>query len=160
MEKTCLHVTFLSIFSKVIILNLPCRSCRYIEIHTCLWTSPKWCQNLLICILLHYKLLPGLVSLFGDLSVENVSELNRIHIRAQCRVNWSAGLSYPHSRACLLIGSFCWGLLIVTTDRNIIFICSLIGFFFLFLEFHNVTTGNVLFIYILIREVCFTVVLL
>jgi hypothetical protein len=46
-----------------------------------------------------------------------VSELNRIHIHAQC-VNWSAGISYPHSRAIPLIGSFCWGLLIVTADKG------------------------------------------
>jgi hypothetical protein len=62
-----------------------------------------------------------------------VSELNRIYIHAQC-VNWSAGISYPHSRACPLIGSV---LLVFTycdgrereSDRNIIFRCSFIGYF-------------------------------
>jgi hypothetical protein len=33
-----------------------------------------------------------------------VSELNRIHTHAQC-VNWSSGISYPHSRACPFISS-------------------------------------------------------
>jgi hypothetical protein len=60
-----------------------------------------------------------------------VSEINRIHIHAQC-VNWSACIRYPPSRACLL-AQFCWGLLIVTaekeSDRNIIFRCSFIGYF-------------------------------
>jgi hypothetical protein len=45
-----------------------------------------------------------------------VCELNRIHIHAPC-VNWSAGFSYPHPRACPLIGSFCCGLLIVTAEK-------------------------------------------
>jgi hypothetical protein len=44
----------------------------------------------------------------GDVSVENVSELIRIHIHAQY-VNWSAGISFPHSGACPLIGSFLLG---------------------------------------------------
>jgi hypothetical protein len=36
------------------------------------------------------------------------ARVNRIHIHAQC-VNWSVGISYPHSRACPLIGSFLLG---------------------------------------------------
>jgi hypothetical protein len=41
-------------------------------------------------------------------NVENVSKLNRIHIHVHC-VNWSAGISYPHSTACPLTGSFLLG---------------------------------------------------
>jgi hypothetical protein len=60
-------------------------------------------------------------------------------------VNWSACISYPHSRACPLIGSF---LLVFTywdhrerkSDGNIIFRCSFV--FYFFLGFHVVTTGN------------------
>jgi hypothetical protein len=74
-----------------------------------------------------------------------VSELNRIHIHAQC-VNWSEGMRYPHCRACPLIGSFCLGFTYCDdgereSDRNIIFRCSFFGYFFL--VFHIVTTGNV-----------------
>jgi hypothetical protein len=74
----------------------------------------------------------------------NVSELNRIHIHAQC-VNWSAGISYPHCRACPLIGPFCLGFTYCDggeseSERNIIFRCSFIGSFF-----HIVTSGNVFF---------------
>jgi hypothetical protein len=63
-----------------------------------------------------------------------VSELNRIHIHAQC-ANWSAGISYPHSRACPLIGSFTLGFTYCDgrereSDRNITFRCSSIGYFF------------------------------
>jgi hypothetical protein len=80
-----------------------------------------------------------------DLSVENVSELNCIHIHAQCG-NWCAGISYPYSRACPLIGSFLLGFTYCDgrereCDRNIIFRCSFIDYFFL--GFHTVTTGNV-----------------
>jgi hypothetical protein len=86
-----------------------------------------------------------IVSQFGDLSVENVSELNRIHIHAPC-VNWSAGISYPHSRVCPLIGSFLLGFTYCDwrereSDRNVIFRCSFIGYFSP--VFHIVTTGNV-----------------
>jgi hypothetical protein len=84
-----------------------------------------------------------IVSECGDLSVENVSGLNRIHIHAQC-VYWSAGISYPHSRACPLIGSFLLGFTYCNgrereSDRNVIFRCSFIGSFFS--GFHIVTTG-------------------
>jgi hypothetical protein len=53
-----------------------------------------------------------------------------------------AGISYPHSRACPLIGSFCWGLLIVTTENGkaIEISYSLVPFF---VGFHIMTTGNV-----------------
>jgi hypothetical protein len=61
-------------------------------------------------------------------------------------VNWSAGISYPYSRACPLIGSFLPGFTYCDgkereSDRNIIFRSSFIGTFFL--GFHIVTTGNV-----------------
>jgi hypothetical protein len=73
-----------------------------------------------------------------------VSELNRIHIHAQC-VNWSAGISYPHCRACPLIGSFLLGFTYCDgrqseSDKNIIFRCSFIGSFLP--GFQIVTTGN------------------
>jgi hypothetical protein len=50
-------------------------------------------------------------------------------------IKWNAGISYPHSRACPMIGSF---LLRFTycdnrvrdRDSNIIFRCSFIGYFF------------------------------
>jgi hypothetical protein len=82
--------------------------------------------------------------LFGDLPVENVSEFNRKHIYEQC-VYLSACSSYPHSRACPLIGSF---LLEFTycdgkereNDRSIIFRCSFIGYFFLWI--YILTSGN------------------
>jgi hypothetical protein len=78
-----------------------------------------------------------------------VSELNRIHIHTQCD-NWSAGISYPHSRACPLIGSFLLGFTYCDgrereNDGNIIFRCSFIGHFSP--GFHIATTGNV-FLYI------------
>jgi hypothetical protein len=65
-----------------------------------------------------------LIILSLDLSVENVSELNRTHIDAQC-VNWSAGIKYPLARVCPLIGSFCLGFTYCedrerNSDRNII----------------------------------------
>jgi hypothetical protein len=68
-------------------------------------------------------------------SVENVSELNRIHIYAQY-VNWSAGIRYPHSWAWPVIGSFLLGFTYcdgreTDNERNIIFRCSFIGYFFL-----------------------------
>jgi hypothetical protein len=74
------------------------------------------------------------VSLFGDLSVEKVSELNRIHIHEQCG-NWSEGISYPHSRSYPLIGSFLLGFTYCDgrereSGRNIIFRCLIIGYFF------------------------------
>jgi hypothetical protein len=74
-----------------------------------------------------------------------VSEINRIHIHAPC-VNWSAGISYPHSRACPLIGSFLLGFTYCDetereSDKNIIFRCSFIGYFFP--GFHIVVSGNV-----------------
>jgi hypothetical protein len=74
-----------------------------------------------------------------------LSELNRIHIHKQC-VNWSAGISYPHSRACPLIGSCLLGFTYCDgreseSDRNIIFRCSFIGYSFP--GFHVVTTENV-----------------
>jgi hypothetical protein len=37
-----------------------------------------------------------IVSQFGDIIIENVSEDNRLPINAQC-VNWSSGISNPHS---------------------------------------------------------------
>jgi hypothetical protein len=63
-----------------------------------------------------------------------VSELHRIHIHAKC-VNWSAGISYPHYRACSLIGSFLLGFTSchgreTESDRNTIFRCSFICYFF------------------------------
>jgi hypothetical protein len=72
-------------------------------------------------------------------------ELNRMHIHAQC-VNWSAGISYPHSRECPLICSFLLGFTYCDgrereSDRIIIFRCSFICFFLP--GFHIVTTGNV-----------------
>jgi hypothetical protein len=74
-----------------------------------------------------------------------VTELNRIHIHAQC-VNWNAGISYPHSRACQLIGSFCLGFTFCDDKErdsygNIIFRCSFIGYSFV--GFHIVVSGNV-----------------
>jgi hypothetical protein len=76
-----------------------------------------------------------------------VSELNRIqiHVHVYC-INWSTGISYPHSKACPLIGSFFLGFTYFDrrereNDRNIIFRCSFIGNFYL--GFHIVTTGNV-----------------
>jgi hypothetical protein len=71
----------------------------------------------------------------GDLSVENMPELNRLHIHVQC-INWRAGISYPHSRACPLIGSFLMGLTYCDdrekeNDGNISFRCLFIGYFFL-----------------------------
>jgi hypothetical protein len=74
-----------------------------------------------------------------------VSGLNRIHIHAQC-VTWSAGISYPYSRACPLIGSFLLGFTYCDcrerkSGRIIIFRCSFIGYFFM--GFHIVATGNV-----------------
>jgi hypothetical protein len=70
----------------------------------------------------------------GTFLLKMLSEFNRIHIHAQC-VNWSAGISYPHSRACPLIGSFLLGFTYYygrerECDRNIIFKCSFIGYFF------------------------------
>jgi hypothetical protein len=74
-----------------------------------------------------------------------VTELNRIHIHAQC-VNWSAGISYPHSRACPLIGLFCPGFTYCDdrerdSDGNVIFRCSFFGYFFV--GFQIVVSGNV-----------------
>jgi hypothetical protein len=95
----------------------------------------------LYCSLIYYCII-----VLGP-SVENVSELNRIHIHAHC-VNWSAGIRYPHSTACPLIGSFLLGFTYCNgrkreNDRNDIFRCSFIGYYFL--EFYIVTTGNVFF---------------
>jgi hypothetical protein len=70
-------------------------------------------------------------------SIENVSELNRIHKHVQC-VN-------QHSRACLLICSFSLGLLFVTSEKGKAILChiQMLGNWFLFfLGFHIVTTGN------------------
>jgi hypothetical protein len=55
-------------------------------------------------------------------------------MHAQC-VNWSTGISYPHSRACPLIGSFLLGFTYCDvrereSDRNITFRCSSIGYVF------------------------------
>jgi hypothetical protein len=102
----------------------------------------------------HCKIYLSIVSEYGDLSVENVSGLNRIHIHAQC-VNWSAGISYPHSRACPLIGSFLLGFTYCDgrereSDRNVIFRCSFIGSFLP--GFHIVTTGNVLLCLTMIQK--------
>jgi hypothetical protein len=88
------------------------------------------------------------------LSVENVTELNRIHIHAQC-VNWGAGISYPHSRAIPLICSFCPGLTYCDdserdSDGNVIFRCSFIGCFFV--GFHIVESGNVLLCLTMIQK--------
>jgi hypothetical protein len=58
-----------------------------------------------------------LVSWFGDLSVENVSELNRIHIHAPC-VNWSTGIYYPHSEHAHRLAHFRRGLHIVTAEKG------------------------------------------
>jgi hypothetical protein len=61
-----------------------------------------------------------------------------IYIHAQC-VNWSAGISYQHSRACPLIGSFLVGFTYLDgRERES---CSSTDYFFL--RFHIVTTGNV-----------------
>jgi hypothetical protein len=83
-----------------------------------------------------------------------VTELNRIHIHAQC-VNWSAGISYPHSRACPLIGSFCPGFTYgddreMDSDGNVIFRCSFIGNFFV--GFHIVASGNVILCLTMIQK--------
>jgi hypothetical protein len=43
--------------------------------------------------------------------------VNFIHIYAQF-VIWSAGISYPHSRACTLIGLFLLGFIIVTAEKG------------------------------------------
>jgi hypothetical protein len=79
-----------------------------------------------------------------------VLELNRLHIHAQC-VNWSAGISNPHYRACPLIGSFLLGFTYCggrerKSIRNIIFRCSFIGNFSL--GFHIVTTRNVFYVWL------------
>jgi hypothetical protein len=68
----------------------------------------------------------------------------KAYIHAQC-VNWSAGISNPHSRACPSISSFLLGFTYCDDsereiDRNIIFRCSFIGYFYL--GFHIVTTGK------------------
>jgi hypothetical protein len=86
-----------------------------------------------------------LISIIEELSVENVSELNRIPTHAQY-VYWSAGIIYPPSRECPLIGTFLLGFTYCDgrgreNDRNIIFKCSFIGSFFL--GFHIATTVNV-----------------
>jgi hypothetical protein len=73
--------------------------------------------------------------------LKTLSELNYIHVHAQC-VNRSAGISYPHSRACPLIGSFLLGLLIVTADKGkaieILYsdVRSLVSFFWGFILWH------------------------
>jgi hypothetical protein len=77
-----------------------------------------------------------------------VSGLNRIHIHAQC-------VSYPHSRACPLIGSFLLGLTYCDgrereSDRNVILRCSFMGSFLP--GFNIVTTGNVLLCLIMIQK--------
>jgi hypothetical protein len=54
---------------------------------------------------------------FLDLSVANVSEFNRIHIHAQC-VYWSTGISYRTPEHAHWLTHFCWGLLIVTTEKG------------------------------------------
>jgi hypothetical protein len=75
-----------------------------------------------------------------------MSELNRIHIHAQC-LNWSAGICYPHSLACPLIGSFlleftyCDGRERKATEISYSDARSLVTFFW---GFHIVTTGNAL----------------
>jgi hypothetical protein len=81
----------------------------------------------------------------GTFLLKKVSDLNRIHIHAQCG-NWSAGISYPHSRSFPLIGSFLLGFTYCDgrereRGRNIIFRCSFIGN--LFPRFKIVTTGYV-----------------
>jgi hypothetical protein len=46
------------------------------------------------------------------------SKINRIHIHAQC-INWSAGISYPHSRERdHWLTHFFWGLLSVTAEKG------------------------------------------
>jgi hypothetical protein len=97
---------------------------------------------------------------FGALSITCIivwrpfCGLNRIHIHAQCG-NWSAGISYPHSRTCPLIGSFLLGFTYCDgrerkSDRNVIFRCSFIGSFLP--GFHIVTTGNVLLCLTMIQK--------
>jgi hypothetical protein len=58
----------------------------------------------------------------------------------QC-VNWIAGISYLHSKECTLVGSF-WFTYCDdkerNNDKNIIFRCSFIGYFYL--GFHIVIT--------------------
>jgi hypothetical protein len=86
---------------------------------------------------------------FGDLSVENVSELNRIQIHAQCiktvtgvqvSVTCTPNLLHVH-----WLAHFFWHLLIVMTDKGIMTEMSysdarlLVTFF---LGFHIVTTVN------------------
>jgi hypothetical protein len=66
-------------------------------------------------------------------------------IHTQC-VNGGTGISFPHSRACPLIGSFLLGFTYCDgierdSDKNIIFRCSFIGYYFL--RFYILTTGNV-----------------
>jgi hypothetical protein len=61
-------------------------------------------------------------------------------------INWSAGISYLHSRACPLIGSILLGFTYCDGSEresysNITFKCSFIGYFFL--GFHIATTGTV-----------------
>jgi hypothetical protein len=69
-----------------------------------------------------------------------ICRLNPIHIHAQC-VKLRTGISYPLSRAFLLIGSYFGDLLIVTTEKEIAIemsyadTCSLIYFL---LGFHIV----------------------
>jgi hypothetical protein len=75
-------------------------------------------------------------------------------IHAQC-INWSAGISSSHSRACPLIGSFLLGFTYcggreMDSDGNIIFRCSFIGNFFLW--FHIVITGNVILCLTMIQK--------
>jgi hypothetical protein len=79
-----------------------------------------------------------------------MSGLNRIHIHAPC-VNWSAGISYPHSRACPLIGSFLLGFTYCDgrereSDRNVISRCSFIGSFLP--GFHIVIQGTCFYVWL------------
>jgi hypothetical protein len=116
-------------------------------------TNDKWgfkkdmCNRLSRSNLMNFNWMNPMCFLYHtwDISVENVSVLNRIHVHAQC-VNWSAGISYPYSRTCPLIGSFLLGFTYCycrerKSGRIIIFRCSFIGYFFG--GFHIVATGNV-----------------
>jgi hypothetical protein len=54
------------------------------------------CLNTLFLDIAYHYFSYHIVSQFGDIIIENVSEDNRIPINAQC-VNWSSGISKPHS---------------------------------------------------------------
>jgi hypothetical protein len=95
------------------------------------------CRN--ITIKCRFSLLYRKKQQFGDLSVENVSELNCMHSMHSYKYMHSAltGVQVLVTRApehAYWLASICWGLLIVTEEKGkaieMSFSCSFIGSFF------------------------------